>query len=219
MIKKNILRAILLILIFGATQQVEAQDYRGELIINCFNTYERTIQGQSIKNPKYATNTVSGLRYKKYLNDFILLRSGYYYRSYHTTDNYTKIAKADRPTDKVITQELRIGAEIRIGNKENFVQPYIGSDVYYNITKYDFVVKTGGNTQKDRVAEWGWSPVLGLHINLSDTYVFSIDAAYNIGGAKGTSETNTNSVNIIRNFTETRKTWIPVCGLGMGVRF
>jgi hypothetical protein len=219
MIKKNILRVIFSILILGTMQQAEAQDFRGELIINCFNTYERTIQGQSIKNSKYVNNTMSGLRFKRYLNDIILFRSGYFYRSYHTTDNYTKIAKADRPTDKVITQELRIGAEIRIGDKENFVQPYIGSDVYFSSTKYDFAAKTTGQTQKDRVTEWGWSPILGLHVNLSDTYVFSIDAAYNLGAAKGTSEVNTGQDNSTRTFTETRKTWIPICGLGMGVRF
>ncbi len=217
---KNITTPILFLLFWTiTTQQIQAQDFRGELIINCFNTYERTIQGVSLKKPKYANNTISGIRYKNYLNDFILIRAGYFYRSYHTTDNYTKIAKADRPTDKVITQELRIGAEIRIGDKENFVQPYIGSDVYLNMTKYDYSSKNSTKTEKDRVQEWGWSPILGLHINLSDTYVFSIDAAYNIGSSKGTYEFKDDQISSQMTINSVRRSWIPICGLGMGVRF
>jgi hypothetical protein len=80
-------------------------------------------------------------------------------------------------------------------------------------------LKTNTNTQKDRIQGWGVSPIFGLHINLSDTYVFSIDAAYNIGREKGVSEVNKTTETYKVTSDLSRKSWLPICGLGMGVRF
>lgn len=197
----------------------QADDFRGELIINCLSVFERPIQGLSIKNPKYSTVSISGIRYKNYLNEFVLLRAGYFYRAYHTTDNYFKIAKADRPTDKVVTQEIRLGAEIRIGSSRNFLQPYLGVDGYLNATNYDLALKTSTYVQKDRIKGWGISPILGFHINLSDAFVFSVDAAYNIGRESKISQIGTSSVPTETTTNYAHVSRIPVCGLGMGVRF
>ncbi len=208
-----------IVLLFLFAKNITAQNYNGELIFNAMTIYERPFQGRSILKPKNAISTISGLRYKYYYTDDVLFKAAILYNSYNTLDNYKKIAKADRPKDRVYTIVARVGAEYRLLNEEYFLQPYFGLDVYYQYANLNSVLKGVVDEQHGTIHEYGISPLAGLHLNLSKTYVFSVDTAWNIANYSGTSSTKTDSNETSETTKGGRNYGVPICTFGMGVRF
>ena len=211
--------AVVMMMLFSFQKNISAQNYNGELIFNAMTIYERPFQGRSILKPKNAISTISGLRYKYYYSNDVLFKAAILYNSYNTLDNYKKIVKADRPKDRVYTIVSRIGVEYRLLNEENFIQPYFGLDVYYQYSNLNSVLKGVVDEQHGAINEYGLSPLAGLHLNLSKTYVFSFDTAWNIANYSGNSSTKTDNSETSETIKGGRNYGVPICTFGMGVRF
>ncbi len=209
----------IMLMLFSFPKKLSAQNYNGELIFNAMTIYERPFQGRSILKPKNALVAISGLRYKYYYSNDVLFKAAILYNSYNTLDNFKKIAKADRPKDRVYTVTGRIGAEYRLFTEESFIQPYFGLDVYYQYSNLNSVLKGVVDEQHGAINEYGISPLAGLHLNLSKTYVFSFDTAWNIANYSGSSSIKTDNGETSQTTKGGRNYWVPICSFGMGVRF